>query len=461
MMSADSSPAAQDGLARRPLFFAVAAVAAGTAMAVMDGAITNVALPIIARDLNAAPTEAIWVLNAYQLTVLMALLPLSALGDSRGHKRVYLWGMAVFVLASLACTLADSLLTLALARAVQGIGGASLMSVSMALVRSIYPQKLIGRGVGINSMVVAISAAAGPALGGAILTNLSWPWIFAINLPLGLAAIALAWRVLPKGHATRTPFDWASAGLSVVTLALFMGAAESIGHGAALWQIALLAAGAAFVGYVLVRRQAGQAHPLLPVDLLRRPIVALSITASICCFVSQMLVMVSLPFLLHDRMGMSAAEVGALFTPWPLALGAMAPVAGWLADRYPAGLLGGIGLAIAAIGMGCLSLLPLDAQPIDVVWRVSLCGIGFGLFLSPNVRTVISNTPRHRSGGAGGLVSLARLSGQTLGAVLAGLMLSLWPLNGELRGIAVAAGVALVAGAISLLRLRETASAAP
>ncbi len=450
----NSSTAVTDGLAPRPLLLAAAAISMGTAMAVIDGSVTNVALPIIAHDLNAPPTQAIWVLNAYQITVLCTLLPFSALGDSHGHKRVYLGGLLLFVLASLACTLAASIPVLALSRAVQGVGAAALMSVSMALVRASYPQKMLGRGIGVSSMVVAISAATGPTLAGAVLSVLSWPWIFAINLPFGIAALVLGWRFLPQTIPTGARFDWLSALQNIVTVGLMMAVVEGFSHGAPAWLLGGLAALLGMVGYAFVRRQIGQTHPLLPIDLLRRPIIGLSVLASISSFIAQMSVLVSLPFFLHDRLGFSGAEVGLLITPWALTLAVMAPIAGWLADRYNAGLLGAIGLGIAALGMAMLSLLTQQAAPADIVWRVMLCGVGLGLFMSPNARTIVNDTPRHRTGAAGGLLSSARLSGQTLGAMLAGLMLNVWPTSGEQTAMAVAAGVALLAGLLSLARLR-------
>ena len=169
------------------------------------------------------------------------------------------------------------------------------------------------------------------------------------------------------------------------------------------------------------------ASPLLPVDLLRIPIFALSISTSIASFCGQMLAFVAMPFYLESRFGYSAVEMGLLITPWPIAVAFAAPLAGRLVERYPAGLLGGIGLALFAAGLGTLALLPANPMPFDVVWRMALAGVGFGLFQTPNNRTMIAAAPRERSGGASGMLGTARLLGQTMGAALVALFLARYP----------------------------------
>ena len=205
---------------------------------------------------------------------------------------------------------------------------------------------------------------------------------------------------------------------------------------------------------MLVRRQLGRPAPLLPLDLLRIPVFALSIGASIAAFTAQMLAFVSLPFFIQGTLHRSAVQAGLLLTPWPVALAILAPVAGRLSDRYPAGLLGGLGLLVLATGL--LLVMGLPAQPGDFAlgWRLALCGVGYGLFQSPNNRAMLQAAPPARSGGVGGMLSTARLLGQTLGAALVALIFSLVPgRGGTTVCVAVAAGFALLAASVSLLRL--------
>ena len=203
----------------------------GLTMAVLDGAIANVALPTIAVDLHTSAANSIWVVNAYQLAVTIALLPLASLGDIFGYRRVYQWGLAAFTLGSLFCALSWSLPTLAAARVFQGFGAAGIMSVNGALVRCIYPRAAIGRGIGLNAVIGSIASAAGPTAAAGILWFASWPWLFAINVPLGIIAVAIAWRTLPASPSSGVKFDVLSAVMSAVTLGFLITAIDGVGHG--------------------------------------------------------------------------------------------------------------------------------------------------------------------------------------------------------------------------------------
>jgi DHA2 family multidrug resistance protein-like MFS transporter len=422
-----------DGLPLPQRNWAILTIALGLVMAVMDGAIANVALPTIAKDLDASPAFSIWIVNGYQLAITISLLPLASLGEIIGYRRVYLAGLLLFTLASLFCALAHTLPLLTLARIVQGLGAAGIMAVNMALVRYIYPRDLLGRGIGINAMVVAVSAAIGPTVAAAILAVGTWPYLFAVNIPLGIAALAIGWRCLPHTAPAVHAFDWQSAALSAVTFGMGIAAIDSAGHGErpAIW---LSEFGVATVaGFLLVLRQT---H-----------------ATSIASFCAQMLAFVVLPFYLENRFGYSAVQIGLLITPWPIAVAFAAPLAGRLVERFPAGLLGGIGLLLFALGLGALAWLPDSPSTADVVWRMALAGAGFGLFQTPNNRTMIAAAPRERSGGASGMLGTARLLGQTTGAALVALFLARYPQDGTRISLLAAVGFALLGAALSMLRL--------
>ena len=442
-----------DGLPKPQRNWAILTIALGLVMAVMDGAIANVALPTIARDLDASPAFSIWIVNGYQLAITISLLPLASLGEIIGYRRVYLAGLALFTLASLFCALSHTLLLLTVARIVQGFGAAGIMSVNAALVRFTYPRALLGRGIGINALVVAISAAVGPTVAAAILAVGTWPWLFAVNIPIGIAALALGWRYLPHAPRGSHAFDWQSAVLSAITFGIGIAAIDSVGHGEALFLCLTEFGIAAVAGVLLVFRQTHMVSPLLPVDLLRIPIFALSIGTSIASFCGQMLAFVAIPFYLASRFGYSAVQIGLLITPWPIAVAFAAPLAGRLLERYPAGLLGGIGLVLFAAGLSTLALLPADPSIADVIWRMALSGAGFGLFQTPNNRTMIAAAPRERSGGASGMLGTARLLGQTTGAALVALFLARYPTEGTRISLLTGAGFALLGAALSMLRL--------
>lgn len=463
------NPAVADGLPPAQRWRAVVVIMLGISMSVLDGSIVNLALPGIAREMNAPASQAIWVVNAYQIAMLVMLLPLASLGDRLGYRRVYLVGMALFVLASLAAALATTLPMLATARGLQGLGAAGVLSVNTALVRLVYPSARLGRGMALNSMVVATSAMAGPSVAAAILSVASWPWLFALNLPLGLLTIWLGRRALPANppHAAMPPrLSVLDVLLNILMFTLVFLAVEQLGvrgassHGASPAGWALLLAGV-LVGVFYLRRQWHQAAPLFPVDLFRMPVFALSMGASLGAFCAQMLAFLALPFLLLEVHGRSHVQAGLLLTAWPLATAVVAPLAGRLIGRYPAGWLGGVGMAVFATGLALLALMPAQPGSADMVWRMALCGAGFALFQSPNNHTIVTTAPLHRSGAASGMLGTARLTGQTLGAVMLAAIYAVWNQHdgrGETIALWLAAGCALLAGVSSSLRVRASRS---
>lgn len=446
-----------DGLPIPQRYGAILTIIIGIAMAVLDGVITNVALPTIASDLHVSPASSIWVVNAYQIAIVISLLSFAFLGDMFGYRRVYQCGLAFFTVTSFLCALSDSLTMLTLARIAQGFGGAALMSVNTALIRLIYPQRSLGRGMGINSFVVAVSSAAGPTIAAAILAVGSWQWLFLINVPLGIISLLLAMRYLPANPPRRgtTRFDLPSAVMNALTFGLLILALGGFAQGQSLTLIAAEVVAMLVIGYVFIRRQLGLPVPLLPVDLLRIPLFSLSICTSICSFCAQMLALVSLPFFLQSVLGRSEVETGLLLTPWPLATMVMAPLAGYLIERVHAGLLGAVGLAVMAAGLLALALLPATPSDIDIIWRMMLCGAGFGLFQSPNNHTIITAAPRQRSGGASGMLGTARLLGQSIGAALVALMFNLFTDHATHVALLFAAVLAAVAATVSGLRMTQ------
>lgn len=445
-----------DGLPLPQRYGAIATIIIGISMAVLDGAIANVALPTIASDLHASPASSIWIVNAYQIAIVVSLLSFSFLGDMFGYRRVYQCGLVVFTFTSLFCALSDSLHTLTLARIAQGFGGAALMSVNTALIRLIYPQRHLGRGMGINSFIVAVSSAAGPTIAAAILSVASWQWLFAINVPLGIVAIFFALRFLPaNGPKSSMPrFDVASAVMNALTFGLLMASVEGFSHGLDPRLLTLGIAALLIVGFFFIRSQLREPYPILPFDLLRIPIFSVSVVTSICSFLGQMLAMVALPFYLQHEFGYDEVATGLLMTAWPAVIMVVAPVAGMLVERIHAGLLGGTGLTAMAAGLFLLAFLPEHPVPGDIVWRLVLCGAGFGLFQSPNNSILIASAPPERSGSASGMLATARLIGQTTGAALMALLFHIVPDDSTHTALLLAGGFALTGAVVSLTRIR-------
>ena len=463
-MSASSVAAASaahpDGLPLPRRYWAIAAIALGITMSVLDSTIVNVALPTIARDFRATAAASIWVINAYQLAILLVLLPFASLGEIIGYRRVSQAGLAIFTIASLGCAFAPNLLALSLARVVQGIGAAGIMSVNGALVRHTYPHRSLGRALGINAFVVATAAAVGPTIASGVLAVTNWRWLFGINVPLGAAAIAIALWALPDSERTPRRLNIAGAALYAAAMGLLLTGLQTLAHRAAvLLALAQVGVGAVFA-WLLVRHERPRAAPLVPFDLLRIRSFTLSVLTSMCSFSAQMAALVALPFEIQ-RLGHSAVETGLLITPWPLAVAFSAPLAGRLADRYPPGHRGGIGLLTLAAGLALLVLYPVTGDASGVLWRMALCGAGFGFFQAPNNRAIMGAAPRRRSGSAGGMLAAARLIGQTLGAAAVAILFHAYGEAGSSYALMLAALLAVTGAAISLLRLAPKSAPRP
>jgi DHA2 family multidrug resistance protein-like MFS transporter len=447
-----ASPA-MDGLPPERRRWAVAAIFTALAMASLDTAIANIALPAIAADLHVSPADVVWVVNVYQIALVATLLPLGALGEIVGHERIYLGGLLLFTLASLGCALAWSLPSLLIARALQGLGASGIMSVNSALIRFVYPSRMLGRGFGHNALVVATAFTLGPTIASGILAIGSWPWLFAVNIPFGLIAIAIGLKTLPHPPRAVHAFDFFGAVLAAGCLGLFIIGIGSAAHKAWPGAVAIELTAAIVLGALLMRRQADHPAPMLPIDLFRRPVFALSAATSVCSFAVQGLAFVSLPFYFEDILLRTQVETGFFMTPWPLVVAFMAPIGGRLSDRYPAGILGSFGLALLCVGMVLLATLPAAPSIVNIVWRMAICGFGFGFFQTPNLRTLMSSAPPDRSGSASGIVATARLTGQTIGAALAALCFGLAGRDGATLALALGAGFAALGSVMSVLRL--------
>ena len=452
-----AQPASQTPVASQKLtpreFRGMVAILLSIALATLDTAIANTALPAIAADLNSSPAASVWVINAYQLAAVATLLPFAALGGVVGHRKVYLGGLMLFVVSSLLCTLAWSLPTLTIARVLQGIGASAIMSVNAALISSIFSHERLGRGLGMNALVVGTSFAAGPTIASLVLSVANWPWLFAINLPIGLFALVFGWNSLPVTKPGTLTFDRLTAVLNVITFgALIFGLSQAAQLGS-LSSVLIAMAVFLVAGAVMLRREVGHPAPMFPLDLLKRPMFALSALTAFCSFATQGLAFVSLPFFFETVLGRDPVQTGFLMTPWSVVVALIAPVAGRLSDRYPAGLLAGIGLAMLSGGMVSLALMPADPSALEICIRTIFCGLGFGFFQAPNQKAIMTSAPRHRASGASGTVATARLIGQATGAALVALSFGISGEHGPVLALSIGACFAAVGSVASGLRL--------
>jgi DHA2 family multidrug resistance protein-like MFS transporter len=446
------SETGHDGLSSPRLYLAVGVLLMTLVLVVLDGAIANVALPSIALSLGASASDTVWVVSSYQLAVLVALLPCGALGEIYGPRRVFLLGVAVFTLASAACAFAESLPILVAARFVQGLGAGAIMALAVMNLRFAVPQKMLGTIIGFNAMTIAISSAAGPAVAGAILSVASWPWLFAVNIPLGLIVLSCGGLLGHRPGVGRKLNIAALVANTLMFILFFCGADRIVGTpvtGGLLIAAALLCLAA------LLRLERNAAAPIVPTDLLAKPAFRVAVIASIACFTGQMLSYVALPFYLQHSLHMTPVLAGLYMMPWPAATIVIAPISGRLADRFKTAWLCAAGGGLLAAGLLIAGLSPADPRGIAFLIGTVIAGTGFGLFQTPNNRTLLLSAPKARSGAAGAMQGTARLLGQNIGAISMSVIFETMPLETAPSIALVLAGLcATVSALVSLGRVR-------
>lgn len=437
-------------------YIAVMALQIVLVMTVLDVTLVNVALPVLTGEFHISSSTVVWLVTIYQLVITMLLLPVSSVGDLYSYKRTFLTGVVVFTLSSALCASANSFTMLVVARGIQGVGAACVMGVNIALMRLIYPREILGRGMALNAMCIAVATAAGPTVAGAILSISSWHWLFLINVPLGVIAFIIGWRLLPPnpdvGH--KPPFDRISALENMIVFGLIFYALGSFSRKGDILTSCIMLAVGIIVGIFYFKRQFRQEQPLLPVDLFRNPMYTMSIATSVCSFIAQNVTMIALPFLYLNTYHFSEITTGMLMTPWPFATMIVSPIAARYVERHNPGATAAAGMAVFIAGVLLLMFSGTSPSEWDVAWRMAVCGVGYGMFQTPNNIVMVMATPVHRTGGAGGMQSTARLVGQTLGATAVSFVFALTATNFEAVSTCLTISVcfALCAGIFSYVR---------
>ncbi|HEO9146317.1 MULTISPECIES: MFS transporter [Enterobacter] len=405
----------------------MAAVMTTTLMGVFDGTMINIALPSMANAMQVSANVAVWFANGYLLSAAMTLAIFAALAARIGYRRVFLAGLTTFTLTSLGCALAKTPEVLIGMRILQGIGGAATLSIAPAILRSVFPGRLLGRILGLHALLIASSTAIAPVLGGTILDTLSWQWLFAINIIPGSIALLLAWKALPRKAAVDSaPFDTMGAVLSaallgstIMTANSFQHVLQSAGQESVTWALIAMVSAIAFIWHIRRSRA-----PLLPPVMFKNSRFTLAALTSLASFVSQGITFVALPFLFQSVYGYSPVVSALLFTPWPIGIVLIAPHAGRWADTLSAPLISTIGLIIFVVGLVLLATLPSSPSAWNICLRSLVCGVGFGCFQSPNNREMLSNVARENASYASGVLSIVRTFGQCLGAAVVGVLLT-------------------------------------
>lgn len=419
-----SSQPGDDGLPGPTRARVMTAIMTTTLMGVFDGTMINIALPSMAKEMQVPASYAVWFANGYLLAAAMTLAIFAALAARLGYRPVFLAGLTTFTLTSLGCALAKTPEVLIGMRVLQGIGGAATLSIAPAILRSVFPGRLLGRILGLHALLIASSSAIGPVLGGTILHTLSWQWLFAINVLPGTLALLLAVKALPRDAVRKqVPFDTLGAILSALLLGSTIVAANSLHDatyhtGSLCWTVLAALSGMAFIWQI--RRTD---NPLLPPAIFKNERFTLAALTSMIAFVSQGITFIALPFLFQSEYGYS-------------------PV------------ISTLGLMIFVVGLILLATLPASPSMWDICLRSLVCGMGFGCFQSPNNREMLSNVSRDYASYASGVLSIMRTFGQCLGAAAVGVLLA----TNE-RAIHAALWIAAAASAVAVIvsasRLRK------
>ena len=442
----EDSGAARIGLALTAIYSALTLVA-------LDIAVVNVALPTISATLRVSEAASVAVATSYQLAVVISLLPFAALGESFGPRRVFVAGTVLFIAGSAACALSTSLPMLVAARFAQGLGGAGVMAIYSMLLRYTMPKERLAQAIGWNAVAVALAGAAGPSIGALILSVAGWPWLFAINLPIGALAL-VASRALPAVPGTGNRVDALSATVSAGMFAMFFIGAGRLFEMPALGGALVVAAFVCLVG--LVRRERGRPAPLVPVDLFASQAFRRTVVGSACTFCAQVMSFVALPFHFQIALGAGVVATGAYMSAWPLAIIFIASFSGRLAARFSASRLCSAGTLVLAIGLILSAASPARLGAWPVLIAMTLAGLGFGMFQPANNRLLLLSAPKARSGAAGGVQATTRLFGQTMGATAMTALFQLFAGDGAPRiGLAAAAAFALIASAIGAFNARS------
>lgn len=442
------------GLVGRQRRLATLVVVLATLMAVLDLGIVNIALPALANGLGVPGSQAVWIATAYQLVCAASLLSFAALSRLVGQWRVLTSGLVLYTLGALGASLSISLEPLLFWRVVQGLGGAAILSLGPSLYRSIFPRRLLGSAIGLNAMVVAFALASGPTMGGLVLSIANWPWVFAVNVPVGMVAIFLAWRTLPTEAWRGGGFDWPGALLSVLMMGGGVLAMERLGHGGShLLIVGFAVLGLlAFGGFIWWQRRASV--PLVPLSLFDEPRFASAALVTVLAFTAQGAAFVALPFLYQSVMNLSPLQAALLFTPWPLALLVSGPIAGRLADKHDPALLAAVGLTLFLAGLVGLGWLSTKTSVFSLLLPSLVCGLGYGFFQAPNNREIMGSAPLALSASASGVLASLRTFGQCLGSAVVALVMAL-RFGSVAMALWVATGVALIALMVSAFRLSQ------
>ncbi len=401
-------------------------VAIGTFMAPLDSSVVNIALPSISQYFQASLAVVEWVILAYLVMISSLLLVFGRLGDLYGHKKIYILGFVIFTAGSLLCGLAPSIKLLIVFRAIQAVGAGMLMAMGPAIVTNVSLPQERGKSLGIIAVSVSIALAAGPVLGGVLTDKFGWPSIFLINIPIGILASIIAYRIIPdfKGREVQ-PFDIkgaVTAFTALISILIPLSYAEKFG-----WKnpyiISMLVTGIVLLIFFVYLEKRVK-HPMVDLSLFRNRLFSMSNLSALLNYTAMFSVVLIMPFYLQQLRSLPPSKAGLLLIPMPLTTMLIAPLSGALSDRVDTRYISSLGMVITTLGLGLLSYLRIDSRYSSIILILIIVGIGSGMFHTPNNSAVMGSAPANRRGIASGILAIMRNLGMVLGVAISGAIFS-------------------------------------
>jgi len=394
-------------------------------MATLDSSIVNVALPKMTKDLSVTTEMITWIVTIYLIVITSTILISGRLGDIRGITSVFKMGIVLFTTGSLLCGLADSFLFLIFARVIQAAGASATMATNFGIITQVFPSTERGKALGISGTAVALGTMAGPSLGGFIVDSLSWNYIFLINVPVGIIALILAQKALPRfAKKESEKADIKGAALYFSTVVLFFLGLNVIEHTGYLHPVSLIC----FTGVILtltgfIRIEKKSDSPLLDFKIFNNSLFTLSIFCGFCSFVALGCSNIIQPFYLQNTLRLSPSICGLVLIVYPLVLSVVSPVSGYLSDKIGSEFLTFLGLSLLSLSFFLMADLHEHSQLSSFVIFLIIMSVGNGMFQSPNNALVMSTVDKNKLGIAGSFNSFARNLGLVLGTSISTLLL--------------------------------------
>ncbi|WP_229106316.1 MFS transporter, partial [Paenibacillus sp. 1001270B_150601_E10] len=392
-----------------------------TFMSTLDGSIVNIALPVLSKELGLPIGQIQWVTTGYLMAICASILIFGRLGDIAGKIRIFKLGTMVFVIGSLLCGLSESLSFLIFARVIQALGASMTMANSQGIVTDIFPPQERGKALGLIGTFVSLGSIAGPSIGGIIVSSLGWEYIFWVNIPIGLIAILMGQKVLPRDLVrVKAKVDAQGSTLfAIFIITLFAGLllGQEIGYSNTWIIVSLAAAAVAFM--VFLRVEMKRAEPLVQLSLFKNPLFSVSILCGFLVFTANFCFNIIAPFYAQNMLNLSPFHAGFLLMLFPICMVVVAPISGAMSDKIGSELLTFAGLVVMVIAQFGLAYLHDGSSIITVGIWIAMLGIGSGLFQSPNNSLIMAQVPRTQLGSAGSVNSLVRNVGMVVGITLA------------------------------------------